>query len=88
MFINLNVVNTIMTGQRILNNIRDIANTFEDGQEVDVLDISNAMYKKVGKIRWSTCEIAGCMRKLNDLFIPTGDKNHLSLNTYIVKHNL
>ena len=77
-----------MCGQRILNNIRSVLNVFEDGEEVDISDIGNAMEKKNGRIRWSNCEIAGAMPKLSDIFIPTGDKNKYNLKTYTVRHNI
>lgn len=74
-----------MCAQRIVNNILKTVPEFDDGDIVDIADISVVMKRLDGRIRWSKCEIAGAMPKLKDIFEPTGEKNKWNLNTYTVR---
>jgi hypothetical protein len=74
-----------MGSVRLINHLMNIAfEDFHDGDEVDIIDLSNKLYKRTGKVRWSSNEIAGAMPKVRDIYVPTGCKNKHDLNTYIV----
>ena len=75
----------IMGSTRLVRYLESIGReNFQNGREIDILDLNCELRKRLGKTRWSSNEIAGAMPKRGELYVPTGEKNESDLNTYIV----
>ena len=75
----------IMGSTRLVRYLESIGReNFQNGREIDILDLNCELRKRLGKTRSSSNEIAGAMPKLRELYVPTGEKNEFDLNTYIV----